>query len=537
MTLMPAFVLASTNQTVEVSVAKGDNLFNICKKYLEDPNRWREIARLNRLRDADLIYPGQKLIFPAALLRGMPVNGRVTFVKGDVSVYIRSTEEWKDLRINDRITRGSRIKTGNDSAAEISFEDGVAFLLRPNTSLEIASAQKKSAWHRSYKLFLDVGRALSKIKEITGQDSRFQIHTPAAVAGARGTEFRVSVDAKEITRCEVLKGVVQVQGKKQAFDVKEGEGTLVKRDEPPIEPKKLLAPPRLIDFQPLYQSIPLELTFERIESAFFYRVMLAKDETFKDVLKEKVIKPEETLSVVGLDDGTYFLQSRAIDNVGLEGTPSDPYRIRVRVNPLPPFIQSPLDGAEYRERTVPFRWLKVQDAVKYHVQVAEDSDFAEVKEEREDVTGNTYKTGTLEFKPYYFRARSIASDGYEGIWSDTLRFAIIPPPPSPPVEAPKMEKDNIYIRWRDLGNNVTYHFQMAKDAAFNHIIINEKLDKPDITIKKPEEPGQYYVRTSAIDSEGYEGDFSLPQIFETKKEFPYAAVGVILTAILAIILL
>ncbi|MBW1800261.1 MAG: FecR domain-containing protein, partial [Deltaproteobacteria bacterium] len=456
---------------------------------------------------------------PADLLRGLPFDGLVTFVKGDVSVYLRSTEEWKNLRLDDRITRGTRIKTGDESAAEISFEDGVAFLLRPNTSLEIASAQKKSALHRSYKLFLDFGRALSKIKKITGKDSRFQIHTPVAVAGARGTEFRVSVDAKAVTRCEVLDGVVNVRGKKQAFDVKKGEGTLVKKDEPPIKPKKLLSPPRLVDFKPLYQSMPLEFAFERIEHAFFYRVMLAKDATFKDVIKEKVIAPEETLSVVGLDDGTYYLQSRAIDNVGLEGPPSEPHTIKVRINPLPPFIQSPRDGAEYRERAVPFRWFKVQDAVKYHVQIAEDPEFTVIKEARDNVTDVHYKTGNLEFKPYYFRARSIALDGYEGIWSDTLRFKIIPPPPSPPVDAPKMENDNIHIRWRDLGKNVTYHFQMARDAAFNQIIIDEKLEKSKITIKKPEKAGQYYVRTSAIDSEGYEGDFSLPQIFEIKN-FP-----------------
>ena len=45
------------------------------------------------------------------------------------------------------------------------------------------------------------------------------------------------------------------------------------------------------------------------------------------------------------------------------------------------------------------------------------------------------------------------------------------------------------------------------------------------------------VTCSGIDSEGYEGDFSLPQIFEIKKEFPYAAIGVVITTILAIIIL
>ncbi|MFH1350834.1 MAG: FecR domain-containing protein [Pseudomonadota bacterium] len=535
--LLPAFAIASADQTVEICVMKGDNLTNIGKKYLDDPKRWREIARLNRLRNTDLIYPGQKLMIPLDLLRGLPLNGTVTFVKGDVSVYIRALEEWKALRLNHRITQGSWIRTGDESIAEITFEETVSFLLRANTLLEILSAQEKSTRHRSYKLFLDIGRTASKLKEVTGEESRFQIYTPAAVAGARGTEFRLTVDSEEITRCEVLKGIINVKGKKQEVDVKEGEGSLVKRGEAPIEPKKLLPPPKVIDLKPVYKSMPLKFAFEKVEGASSYRAMLAKTETFKDLLMEKVIKPEDTLSIVALNDGAYFLQIRAIDEVGLEGPPSAPYTLKVRVNPFPPFIQSPVDGAEYRERSVPFKWLRVQDAVKYHVQVAEDPDFKSIKEERTDVREQTYKTGVLDFKPYCFRARSIAADGFEGIWSDPIGFKIIPPPPSPPVEAPKMDKENINIRWRNLGKDMTYHFQMAKDSAFKNIIIDRKLDLPEIQIKKPEEAGQYYVRTSAVDSKGYEGEFSPPQVFEVEKEFPYGAIGAILTTILIIILL
>ena len=533
---LPSLALASSSQTIEISVVKGDNLINICKKYLEDPTQWREVARVNRLRNPDLIYPGQKLIVPLGLLRGVPIDGVITFLKGHAELYIKASGEWKQLKLNDRIGEGNWIMTGGESAVEITFEDGVSFLLRANTSLGVTSAQKKGTIHRLYGLFLDIGRSISKVRKITGKESRYEIRTPSAVAAARGTEFRVSVDNEAATRCEVLEGTVGVEAKEQRFEVKGGEGTLVVRDKPPIEPKMLLSPPEVVDLKPLYRAMPLEFSFQWIEGAFSYRVMLAKDGEFKDVIKERVLKPEEELTIVGVEDGSYFLQSRSIDEVGLEGPPYSRV-VNVRVNPLPPFIQSPLDGAEYREREVQFKWLKVQDAVKYHIQVARDPEFRAITEDRHDMTGLEYKTGILDFGTYYFRAKSIAADGYEGIWSDVLSFKIIPPPPSPPVEKPEMGKDKIQIRWRYLGGGIRYHFQMARDEAFTEIITDKVLDDASVTLQRPKAKGIYYVRTSAVDSEGYEGSFSLPQTFEIEEKFPSGALGAIITGIVILLLI
>lgn len=46
------------------TVAKGDTLWSIAATKLGDGNRWREIAALNKLPDADAITPGQKLTLP-----------------------------------------------------------------------------------------------------------------------------------------------------------------------------------------------------------------------------------------------------------------------------------------------------------------------------------------------------------------------------------------------------------------------------------------------------------------------------------------
>ncbi|MEU0809507.1 LysM peptidoglycan-binding domain-containing protein [Streptomyces sp. NPDC005970] len=46
------------------TVGRGDTLWSIAVSKLGDGARWREIAELNKLRDADALTPGQKLILP-----------------------------------------------------------------------------------------------------------------------------------------------------------------------------------------------------------------------------------------------------------------------------------------------------------------------------------------------------------------------------------------------------------------------------------------------------------------------------------------
>ena len=537
LSLFPLAVSGDDDHSIEFIVKNGDNLYKICEKILDNPEDWRWVAMVNRISNPHRIFPGQKLIIPTRLLKGLPIDGIVTFLKGVASIKLNGLEEWQMLHLNEKITQGNWIRTSEQGTIEISFENHFSVLLRPNTTIEITAARKKSAIYLMYKLFLDIGKTISKIKQSTGKETRFEIQTPSAVAAARGTEFRTAVDADITTRLEVLAGEVDVLAAKQKVAIKAGEGTVVKKNRRPAAPVKLLLPPKLMNFQPLYRAMPLDFQFESIPGATSYRIMLARDKTFRDVVQNKVINPQETLKIVGVEDGTYYLQSRAINEIGLEGPSLEPTEIRVKVNPLPPFIQSPTDGSDFREKTARFQWLKVAMAARYHLQIAEDRLFNHIILDQADINDISTQTENLDFKTYYFRISSIAADGYEGIWSDTLSFNIIPPPPSPPVEKPETSEKELQIRWQNIGEGITYHFQMARDEAFQEILVDEKLIKPEITLEKPTETGKYYLRTSAVDTDGYEGAFSEPQIFEVQGKYIYLTPGIMILIILAISIL
>ena len=42
-------------------VVKGDTLWHIAKRYINDPYKYPELARLSHIKNPDLIYPGDKV--------------------------------------------------------------------------------------------------------------------------------------------------------------------------------------------------------------------------------------------------------------------------------------------------------------------------------------------------------------------------------------------------------------------------------------------------------------------------------------------
>jgi len=135
--LLPLAVQADDDHSIEFIVKKGDNLYKICEKILENPEDWRWVAMVNHIDNPHRIFPGQKLIIPTRLLRGIPIDGLVTFIKGVVSIKLTGAEEWQKLHLNDKITQGDWIRTSEQGTIEISFENHFSILLRPNTTVVV----------------------------------------------------------------------------------------------------------------------------------------------------------------------------------------------------------------------------------------------------------------------------------------------------------------------------------------------------------------------------------------------------------------
>ena len=139
---------------------------------------------------------------------------KASFVKGDVDVSMDGTSAaptWTHVKRGAEIAAGSVVKTGDGSRAELTFPDGSVVRVGPGSQLKVdGSSFDGKTKEVKVQATLVAGEAWAKVAKLVDDKSKFQVKTANAVAGVRGTVFRVNVDRDEATVVKVYNGAVAV---------------------------------------------------------------------------------------------------------------------------------------------------------------------------------------------------------------------------------------------------------------------------------------------------------------------------------------
>ncbi|MCX6565706.1 MAG: LysM peptidoglycan-binding domain-containing protein [Candidatus Aminicenantes bacterium] len=512
-----AGLVAQDAGSVAITVVKGDTLNDICRAYLIDPANWPKIAAINRLPNPDLIYPGQKISVPVEYIGGFEDEGTVTVVAGEAVRKEKNKDNWAPLLLGDIVHSGDQLRTGADGGLVVAFASGNSLQMMSGVRLTVLVTKKIDEMNIFQRILLGVGKIITRVKEVTGRSSRFEVKTPSAVAAARGTVFRVGLDEEGTTRTETLQGRIGVEAQAVMEVVREGEGTLVRKDEPPQKSRTLLPPPAPLD--PLAGDLipPLSFRFSKVEGAVGYRVFLSRDAEGREIVREVSIRPEEAAEFKGeIRDGNYFLIAQSVDADGLEGLGSTPKPLRLGIlGPLEP--TAPVEGAILAASAVDILWPDAPRTGWYHIQIAQDADFRRLVVDRTDLAAAFFRTPSLKPGFYWLRASAVYGEGRESAFSAPRRFQLIGLPDAPILSQPDINGKKVRFTCKNLGPGIVYRFQLARDGGF--LDMGEELlsPKPEISFIKPGEPGIYYARVAAVSPSGVEGPYSDVRTFRIVK--------------------
>ncbi len=147
----------------------------------------------------------------AAATRGDEPAARVTFLDGEAVRVAGGTTE--RLAQGSALQEGDQVETRKRTRLELTLADGSAIRLGPlsRTRLETA-AFGKSPEDRKVSARLLVGNVWAKVARAVGGESRFEVETENAVAGVRGTTFRVDAARDKSVVVRVYSGAVAVAG-------------------------------------------------------------------------------------------------------------------------------------------------------------------------------------------------------------------------------------------------------------------------------------------------------------------------------------
>lgn len=192
--------------------------------------------------------------------------------------------------------------------------------------------------------------------------------------------------------------------------------------------------------------------------------------------------------------------------------------------PAPPTPQSPAAGFKSRDGNVELSWSPSVKEALYHFQIAARPDFNKVI-----VDEKSYNTAKrlerLETGMFYWRVSAVNKEGVEGKFSEVRSFEVKPLPDPPSLSPPASTKTSTTFRWKRGGDDEKYHLQISKNKGFSETTVDMKeIEGPRVTVGMLEE-GDYLVRVSAIDEDGFEGRFSEPQSFYVGPKVPSSSIA------------
>jgi hypothetical protein len=484
----------------------GDTPLKIGHDYLKNPADWREVLKINKVPNDRVLPVHTRIRIPVELLKVTPAPVLVTHVNGNVRVKPEGGV-FRRLAAGDQLNGGETVLTGPNSFAGFKLADGTLLTEQATSKLKFG---RLAAWGKTgmvaTELDLDSGHMEVGAAKQLGPAGGFKVNTPIAVAGLRGTVFRLNVSEDgTILRNEVLQGVVGVSAQGKEVLVAKAEGTVARRGQPPEAPRPLLPAPTLDGLPGRVVDLPLHFSWPQMDNAVGWRAQVASDPGFQNILLDTSGDKTEATWQTDLPDGQYFLRVRAIDAAGLEGLNGDhPFELDAR--PLPPELSEPAANGRAYQEDVTFAWAASQDAQGYLLQIASTAEFPAATTIEHKLGSVVRDTVQLKAGHYFWRMASIDGNGPHG-WSP-VRTVLVRPLPVAPQGVAKANGDSgeAGFTWQAVDGATQYDFELARNADFADAEVKQRLSATRTSVKI--KPGKHFWRIRGVEADGQAGAWS-----------------------------
>jgi hypothetical protein len=139
-------------------------------------------------------------------------TGIMMVVKGDVKVTDNSGKT-EPAKIGKKVTEGDTITAGPDSRAKIVMSDKNVLNISPDTQVKIQKYTGAQNGKQEVELNVAYGKIRADVEKnkYDGEKNKFNVKTPSAVAGVRGTDFITSFNkGTKVTEVITFQGTVAV---------------------------------------------------------------------------------------------------------------------------------------------------------------------------------------------------------------------------------------------------------------------------------------------------------------------------------------
>jgi hypothetical protein len=241
-------------------------------------------------------------------------------------------------------------------------------------------------------------------------------------------------------------------------------------DEPPALPCSGQTAMQASDYDtPAHGMVTGRLPFfawKRVPCAASYYVVVAKDESFTDVIDLALTRSPEYAPRNFSDARTYpdesssyywaVIPAPAASGGGVWSTPQNNAPQQFQKRSVPPTLISPVGSAGVSEQPT-FRWTAAEGAREYRLQVAQDPTFGDpIEDVLTDATAYTTASTYPADTALYWRVRANDESRIGLAWSAVETFTRRLPAPEPSAENPTGGRTIPLLTWTPVAGAVSY---------------------------------------------------------------------------------
>lgn len=465
---IPSSIAAGKTEDWRYTVRPKDTLIQLGRTHLINPNDWKQLQKINHINNPYKMPIGTVLHIPLALVKQYSSSAEVILVTGDARWQSAATT-LEPVTVGQKLSVGTKLFTKDRSRVVIRFADDTETTMDSNSELSLDAMSVYSGGVMvDTQLKLQQGQLKTRANPSHTLGNHIQIVTPSAIAAVRGTVFRVSVD-DNTTRQETLEGAVRLSATNEGVLVNKGYGSLAETGKPPTTPVSLLTLVNTRNTKSEYNELPLKFELPPVEGAVSYVGQIYADTRFTQVVAETE-QQTSTLSFADVPDGHYFLVVRAKDKNGIAGYDAV-HAFTLGARPLGPDSLYPAPDAKLKNKPPELKWVPIEGAQGYVLQVATDRDFKKVIIDKH-VSDTSYQLSDLPSGEYFWRlatiTRSAANEDNQGPAIKLNHFTYHAPPSAPDLSQliVKAVYNKIYVSMPPPAEGTTYSVQL--DNLRNH---------------------------------------------------------------------
>ncbi|MBE0480377.1 MAG: FecR domain-containing protein [Dehalococcoidia bacterium] len=234
----------------------------------------------------------------------------LTILSGRAEIQDSGSGSWGEAGDGVVLQAGSRVRTGPDSFALLTFFEGSTIRLEPDTDLQIQRLESAGAEGTVIALQQWLGKTWSRVVQMADPGSRYEIQTPSATALVRGTLFEIEVAETGLTVVRTIEGLVSVTAQGEEVSVAAGHEVRVETGASPSE----LSPVRPSE-NALMFAVSAPAFVSVIDPTGASIGFLPDGFSFNQISGAQSTSPSDGLQVVTIPDpepGDYFVVMRCV---------------------------------------------------------------------------------------------------------------------------------------------------------------------------------------------------------------------------------